>query len=99
MPTGLHSHAKAMSEHGFTETHGAWGAQAAICLSSSPDCVIERNLVVGNREGVNFREQTRTTSTISNRAERAVWNHDEVIRSNIIALNREAQVEGPVDME
>lgn len=96
---GLHAHDNVIIGNGFAETRGAWGAQAAICLSSSPDCVIERNLLVGNREGFNFREQLRTTSMITNRGERAVWNHDELIRSNIIALNRDAQIAGWFDVK
>ncbi len=84
--------------NGFAETPGAWGAQAGITLSSSPDSVIERNLMVGNREGLNFREQTRRTPRIG-RQEIAVWNHDELIRHNIIALNRDAQIWGWFDMK
>jgi hypothetical protein len=96
---GLHAHDNVIIGNGFAGTRGAWGAQAAICLSSSPDCVIERNLLIGNREGFNFREQLRTTPTIGDRAARAVWNHDEIIRSNIIALNRDAQVAGWFDVK
>lgn len=91
---GLHAHDNVILGNGFADTRGAWGAQAAICLSSSPDCVVERNLMIANREGFNFREQLRTTPTISNRTERAVWNHDELIRCNLIAFNRDAQVAG-----
>jgi hypothetical protein len=85
--------------NGFAHTAGAWGAQAGISLSSSPGCIIERNLIVGNREGFNFREQTRTTPTIDDRRERPVWNHDETIRHNLIALNRDAQVWGWFDVK
>ncbi|MBI5388182.1 MAG: right-handed parallel beta-helix repeat-containing protein [Verrucomicrobia bacterium] len=91
---GLHAHDNVLVGNGFADTRGAWGAQAAICLSSSPGCVVERNLMAGNREGFNFREQLRTTPTISNRTERAVWNHDELIRSNLVVWNRDAQVAG-----
>ena len=85
--------------NGFAPTAGAWGAQAGISLSSSPGCVIERNVLAGNREGFNFREQKRSTPTIENRAERPVWNHDEVIRHNLIVLNRDAQVWGWFDVK
>ena len=85
--------------NGFAETAGGWGARAGITLSSSPGCVIERNLIVGNREGFNFREQTRTTSRIGNRSEVAIWNHDQLIRRNVLALNRDAQVWGWFDMK
>jgi hypothetical protein len=79
-------------------TQGAWGAQAGIVLSSSPDSLIERNLLVGNREGFNFREQGRTTPLIESDREVAVWNHDEVIRNNIIAYNQDVQVRGWFDV-
>jgi hypothetical protein len=91
---GLQAHDNVLIGNGFANTKGAWGAQAAICLSSSPGCVIERNLMIGNREGFNFREQMRTTPLIDEKGEHAVWNHDEIIRCNLIALNRDAQVAG-----
>ncbi len=85
--------------NGFAGTAGAWGAQAGICLSSSPGGLIERNLIFGNREGFNFREQMRTTPTIEDRAGRPVWNHDELIRHNLIVFNRDAQVWGWFDVK
>ena len=83
--------------NGYAATSGAWGAQAGIVLSSSPGCIIERNLIVGNREGFNFREQTRETPTIEDNRSRPVWNHDQLIRRNIIVLNRDAQIWGWFD--
>jgi hypothetical protein len=94
---GLHAHDNVIVGNGFNDTPGAWGAAAAIALSSSPGCTIERNLMVGNREGFNFREQRRTTPLIDDRHERPVWNHDQVIRNNVLALNRDAQVWGWFD--
>ncbi|MBW3622284.1 MAG: right-handed parallel beta-helix repeat-containing protein [Armatimonadetes bacterium] len=94
----LHAHDNVIVGNGFAVTQGAWGAQAGISLSSSPDCIIERNLIVGNREGFNFREQIRTTPTIENQKEVPVWNHDEVIRNNIFAYNQDAQVWGWFDV-
>ena len=64
----LHAHDNVIVGNGFAPTPGAWGAQAGISLSSSPGCLIERNLIAGNREGFNFREQLRTTSTVEERA-------------------------------
>jgi hypothetical protein len=92
--------------NGFAGTPGSWGAAAGICLSSSPGSVIERNLIVGNKEGFNFREQDRTTPRIDRAAgaktrrsaEEPIWNHDEVIRNNIFAFNRDAQVWGWFDV-
>ena len=95
---GLHAEDNVIVGNGFAETTGAWGAQAGICLSSSPNSVIERNLMIGNREGFDFREQARTTPTIGDRTGRAIWNHDEVVRNNIIAYNRDAQVWGWLDI-
>jgi len=56
-------------------------------------------LLAGNREGFNFREQIRSTPTIESRSSRPVWNHNELIRNNIIALNRDAQVWGWFDVK
>ena len=67
---GLHAHDNVIIGNGFRETPGSWGAAAAMSLSSSPDCVIERNLIVGNREGFDFREQDRATPVIGDRKER-----------------------------
>jgi hypothetical protein len=95
---GLQAHDNVIIRNGFASTAGAWGAQAGIAISSSPDCRIERNILVGNREGFNFREQKRTTPRIGNRTEVAIWNHDETIEHNLITLNRDAQVWGWFDV-
>lgn len=96
---GLRARDNVIVGNGFAATPGAWGAQAGISLSSSPGSEIERNLIAGNREGFNFREQTRTTRTIEDRTERPVWNHDEFIRRNLIGFNRDAQVWGWFDVK
>jgi len=88
---GLHAHDNVILGNGFAFTPGAWGAAAGISLSSSPDCRIERNLLLGNKEGFNFREQQRTTPRINGRDE-PVWNHSDIIRNNVFAFNRDAQV-------
>ena len=95
---GLHAHDNVIVGNGFDDTPGSWGAASAIALSSSPDCVIERNLIVGNREGFNFREQDRKTPLIDDKRERWVWNHDQTIRNNVLAYNRDAQVWGWFDV-
>ena len=95
----LHAQDNVIIGNGFAPTAGAWGAQAGISLSSSPGCVIERNLIVGNREGFNFREQTRTTPMIDDRSSHAVWNHDQLIRHNLIVRNRDAQIWGWFDIK
>ena len=99
---GLHAEDNVIIGNGFAETPGAWGAEAGIVLSSSPECVIERNLLIGNKEGFDFREQTRSTPRIGQppgTAEERVWNHDEMIRHNVFAYNRDAQVWGWFDMK
>jgi hypothetical protein len=96
---GLQAHDNVITGNGFATTAGAWGAQAGISVSSSPDCVIEHNLILGNREGFNFREQTRTTPRIGAKEAVPVWNHDEVISKNIIAFNRDAQIWGWFDVK
>ncbi len=95
----LHAHDNVIVGNGFNETPGAWGAASAISLSSSPDCIIERNLMVGNREGFNFREQNRKTPLIEDKKERWIWNHNQLIRHNVMALNRDAQVWGWFDID
>jgi hypothetical protein len=96
---GLHALDNVIIGNGFAATSGAWGAQGGITLSSSPESLIERNLIVGNREGFDFREQNRTTPRIGGKGEEPIWNHDETIRQNIIAFNRDAQVWGWFDMK
>lgn len=94
---GLHAHDNVIIGNGFAFSPGAWGASSGISLSSSPGCVIERNLLIGNKEGFNFREQTRSTPKIDGGSE-PVWNHDQVVRRNILAFNRDAQVWGWFDI-
>jgi hypothetical protein len=96
---GLHATDNVFVGNGFSETPGAWGGQAGICLSSSPNCVIERNLFVGNREGFNFREQTRSTQRPSDGKTVWIWNHDQIIRNNVLAYNRDAQTWGWFDSQ
>jgi hypothetical protein len=95
---GLRAQDNVIAGNGFADYPGAWGASAGIAISSSPNCVIERNLIVGNKEGFNFREQTRTTPRINDKAERFIWNHDEIVRNNVLAFNRDAQVWGWFDI-
>jgi hypothetical protein len=99
--SGLNAHDNVAVGNGFAADPPAWGGQAGIVISSSPDCVVTRNLLVGNREGFNFREQSRTTSRIDNpneKQEEAIWSHDEQICNNVIAYNRDAQTRGWFDV-
>jgi hypothetical protein len=95
---GLHAHDNVIVGNGLADTSGAWGANAGISISSSPNCLIERNLLVGNKEGFSFREQNRSTPRIDSRKGEPVWNHDNVVRDNVIALNRDAQTWGWFDV-
>ena len=95
---GLHAHDNVIVGNGLAGTPDAWGASAGISISSSPGCLIERNLLLGNKEGFNFREQTRSTPRIDDRKSEPVWNHDQVIRHNVIAYNRDAQTQGWFDI-
>jgi hypothetical protein len=102
---GLHVHDSVFVGNGFADSDGAWGASCGISLSSSPGCVIERNLIVGNKEGFDFREQGRSTPHIEDadkddeeRKDYPIWNHDEIIRSNVLAYNRDAQCWGWFDI-
>ena len=94
---GLHAPTTSSSATAWPTRRAPWGASAGICLSSSPGCVVERNLILGNKEGFAFREQSRTTPRIegaSGSREELIGNHDETIRNNIFAANRDAQVWG-----
>lgn len=95
----LRAHDNVIVGNGFDADGGAWGASAGIALSSSPGCVIERNLLVGNREGFAYREQRRDTPRIDSRRPEPVWNHDQTVRNNVIAYNRDAQVWGWFDVK
>ncbi len=95
---GLHAHDNVIVGNGLAFTPGAWGAAAGISLSSSPGCTIERNLILGNKEGFDFREQLRSTPRIDSRKPEPVWNHDQIIRHNVLAYNRDAQVWGWFDI-
>jgi hypothetical protein len=93
---GLRAHDNVIVGNGWGEAYGDWGANGGITLSSSPNCLIERNLMVANREGFQFREQDRTTVRIGGdpQVEVAVWNHDSVVRNNIMAHNGVVQAAG-----
>jgi parallel beta-helix repeat protein len=95
---GLHAYDNVIIGNGLANTPSAWGASAGISLSSSPNCLIERNLLIGNKEGFNLREQTRSTPRIDNRKSEPIWNHGHVIRNNVIAYNRDAQTWGWFDI-
>jgi hypothetical protein len=97
----LHAHDNVIIGNGLHTGGGAWGANGGIALSSSPNCLIERNLLIGNKEGFQFREQGRTTPLIEDAKgtpERPVWNHEQLIRSNVIAYNHDAQSWGWFDV-
>jgi len=98
---GLDARDNVIVGNGFGGSRGAWGANGGISLSSSPGCRIERNLIVGNAEGFQFREQLRSTPKIDDargRKGHAVWNHDQLVRNNLIAFNRDRQVGGWFDV-
>lgn len=70
-----------------------------VLIAESPGALIERNIMIGNEEGVNFRDMLRSTpkvSIIDGRSVKgektAVWNHDEMVRKNVFVNNTRAQV-------
>ncbi|MCX7044365.1 MAG: right-handed parallel beta-helix repeat-containing protein [Candidatus Sumerlaeota bacterium] len=97
---GLHAHDNVIVGNGRRPSKGSWGANGGLCLSSSPGCLIERNLIIGNYQGFCFREQIRTTPPVdgSKGAEVPIWVHDEVVRNNLIVNNTNAQVQGWFDI-
>jgi parallel beta-helix repeat protein len=84
--------------NGFAFTQSAWGANAGISISSSPYCRVERNLLIGNKEGLSLREQNRSTPLIE-RGSEPVWNHNQAVHNNVFAYNRDAQVWGWFDID
>lgn len=67
---------------------GAWG-MGGITLSSSEDCVVEHNTLVGNRDGIAFREQDRSTPRIDAPSKSVrILNKNHVIRDNIVAYSQ-----------
>ncbi len=97
---GLHAHDNVIVGNGLAYNPGGWGANGGIALSSSPRGLIERNLLVGNREGFQFREQGRRTDRIDGKPgeDVAIWNHDSTIRNNAIVRNVDWQVGGWFDI-
>ncbi len=98
---GLHAYDNVIVGNGMRPSQGSWGANGGVCISSSPGCVIERNLIIGNGQGFCFREQNRTTPPIDGAKgpEVAVWNHDEVVRNNLLVNNHSAEVQGWFDID
>jgi len=94
---GLYAHDNVIVGNGFAFSAAAWGANAGISISSSPNCLIERNLLIGNKEGLSLREQKRSTPLIGGGSE-PVWNRDLKVRNNVLAYNRDAQVWGWFDI-
>ena len=84
----LHAHDNLIvnnANHG-EKPRGAWGF-GGITLSSSEDCVLENNTLVGNRDGITFREQNRTTPRIDG-GEHRILNRNHSIRNNIVACSQ-----------
>lgn len=94
----LHAHDNVIVGNGFAFTPSAWGANAGISISSSPYCLIERNLLIGNKEGLSLREQKRSTPRIEGGSE-PVWNHNQMVRNNVFGYNQDAQVWGWFDID
>ena len=91
---GLHAHDNVIVRNGLRrgeEVGGAWGVTAGITLSSSQDCVVEHNTLVGNRDGIAFREHGRTTPRIDQidgaATEVRIFNKNHVIRNNLVAYS------------
>ncbi|MHC4118178.1 MAG: right-handed parallel beta-helix repeat-containing protein [Planctomycetota bacterium] len=95
---GLHAHDNVIVGNGFAFSPGDWGANAGISISSSPNCLVERNLLIGNKEGLSLREQKRSTPLIDG-GTKAIWNHHVTVRNNLLAYNRDAQVWGWFDID
>ncbi len=99
---GLKAHDNVVMNNGFPDSAFGWGANGGISISSSPDCEVMRNLLLGNKEGFQFREAPRTTGLIDQKEGAkgvAVWNHDNKIHNNVFAFNRDAGFWGWFDVD
>ena len=85
---GLHAHDNLIVNNAnHTERpHRAWGV-GGITLSSSEDCLIENNTLVGNRDGLTLREQNRTTPRLDGGDSR-ILNKNHVFRNNLVACSQ-----------
>jgi hypothetical protein len=70
-----------------------------VLIAESPGALVERNIMIGNEDGVNFRDMPRSTAKVSiidgrsvKGEKTAIWNHDEVVRHNVFVNNTRAQV-------
>lgn len=70
-----------------------------VLIAEAPGALVERNIMIGNDDGVNFRDMPRSTAKVSIidgrsiKGEKvAIWNHDEVVRNNVFLNNTRAQV-------
>jgi parallel beta-helix repeat protein len=89
---GLHAHNNLIvnNANNGESVGGSWGS-AGITLSSSEDCVIEHNILIGNRDGIDLREQDRTTPRIdapNGAQEVRIQNKNHLIRANIVAYSQ-----------
>lgn len=82
---GLHAHDNLIVNNAnhVEKPRGAWGF-GGITLSSSEDCVIAHNTLVGNRDGLTFREQNRTTPRIDG-GEQRILNRRHTLQNNLVA--------------
>jgi len=95
----LHAHDNVILRNGLAPRHRAWGANGGISLSSSAGCTVEHNLLVGNKEGLQFRDQSRVTNRIGRGGDSfAIWNRDHRVHHNLIAWNRDKQTAGWFDL-
>ncbi len=85
---GLHAHDNLIVNNANQgeKPRGAWGC-GGITLSSSEDCVLEHNTLVGNRDGIAFREQNRTTPRIGG-GEQRILNRNHVVLNNLVAASQ-----------
>ncbi|HEY3283802.1 MAG TPA: right-handed parallel beta-helix repeat-containing protein [Armatimonadota bacterium] len=89
---GLHAHDNLIVNNAVArETPGGGWSMAGITLSSSEDCVVEHNTLIGNRDGIALREQDRTTPRIDapeGRQEVRILNRGHMIRANLVAYSQ-----------
>jgi hypothetical protein len=70
-----------------------------ILMGESNGPVAERNILIGNNNGLVFRDMYRITSPPVAAAqtggnEEPIWNHNQVYKNNVLAFNKNSQIRG-----
>jgi len=78
--------------NGFDDPYGNY-SPAGIELDYSEHCLVENNILVGNKEGVSIRIASPPRTPIGQEGKKVSYStHDDTVRRNIIAFNLDYQL-------